>query len=123
MSYKRSLCTRPDIIASVEILSKKKNCPTTTDWIEAKQITRYIKGTIKYKLRLGNHKVKNGELIGYTDANWAESRTDRKSNSGYIIKYWESVISWACHKQSCVAILSTEVEYISLNEEWQKCRE
>ncbi|KAK2578839.1 hypothetical protein KPH14_012194 [Odynerus spinipes] len=90
-----------------------------TDWNEAKRIVRYLKATIGYKLRLG-YNSKEEQLIGYADANWAESRNDRKSNSGYVFKYWGSTISWTCRKQTCVALSSAEAEYIALSEACQE---
>lgn len=112
--------TRPDIKASVVILSRKLNNPTETNWIEAKRIARYLKYTENYKLKLGHGNRENKRLIGYVDANWAESREDRKSNSGYLFKYCGSTISWASRKQSCVAISSIEAEYIALSDGCQE---
>jgi len=112
--------TRPDIKASVAILSKKLNNPTETDWIEAKRIARYLKYTENYKLKLGNNSQKDKGLIGYADANWAESKADRKSNNGYLFKYCGSTISWACRKQSCVTLSSAEAEYIALSDACQE---
>lgn len=112
--------TRPDIKARVAILSKKLNNPTETDWIEAKRIARYLKYTENYKLKLGNNSQKNKGLIGYADANWTESKADRKSNSGYLFKYYGSTISWACRKQFCVALSSAEAEYIALSDACQE---
>lgn len=112
-------CTRPDIKASVAILSKKLSNPTETDWIEAKRIARYLKHTMNYKLKLGNNQEEKG-LIGYADANWAESKADRKSNSGYLFKHYGSTISWACRKQTCVALSSAEAEYIALSDGCQE---
>ena len=107
--------SRPDIAASVTILSQYNRSPTKADWNEAKRIARYLKGTSDYELRLGE---KNGVpgLIGYADADWAENRSDRKSNSGYIFRFYGSPISWACRKQTCVADSSTHAEYIALAE-------
>ena len=109
--------TRPDISASESILSQHNVGATKSDWNEAKRIVLYIKGRIKLKLKLGNSKNSNEELlIGYVDADWAENRKDRKYNNGYLLKFQGAVISWASRKQDCVALLSTEAEYIALAE-------
>ena len=55
-------------------------------------------------------------LTGYADANWAECRIDRKSNSGYIFLLNGGAISWACKKQTCVSLSTTEAEFIALSE-------
>ncbi|XP_071572361.1 uncharacterized protein [Temnothorax nylanderi] len=115
-----AVSTRSDIAASVAILSRKLNNPTETDWLEAKRVARYLKSTANYKLKLRSNIKNKSNLTGYVDANWAESRTNRKSNSGYIFKYHGAAISWACRKQSCVALSSTEAEYIALSDGGQK---
>ncbi|KAK2577550.1 hypothetical protein KPH14_012917, partial [Odynerus spinipes] len=115
-----AISTRPDITASVTILSRKMQNPTETDWKEAKRVARYLKGTMNYVLKLGNTKNCNEELVGYADADWGEDKKDRKSNSGYVFQYYGSSISWACRKQTCVALSSAEAEYISISEACQE---
>lgn len=110
-----SINTRPDIAASVSILAQMSSKPTEYDWNEAKKIIRYLKGTSSMQLRLESKDYDN-QLIGYADANWAESRIDRKSNSGYVFKLFGGAISWRSKKQECVALSSTEAEVISLTE-------
>lgn len=114
-----SVNSRPDISASVSILSRKVNSPTKTDWNELMRVLRYLKGTGNLKLRLSNNRI-NEELIGYSDADWAEDRIDRKSNSGFIFKFNGGTISWACRKQQCVAMSSCESEFIALCEASQE---
>lgn len=90
-----SVFTRPDITASIAILSRKLQKPSQVDWVEAKRVLRYLKGTINHKLKLGNSNEENNELLGYADANWAQDISDRKSNSGYIFKLHGSTIGRA----------------------------
>jgi len=97
------------------------NCPIELDWLEAKRIVRYLKGTKDLNLRLGSTKKEEKNiLVGYSDANWAQDVEDRKSNSGYLFKFNGGTISWVCRKQSCVALSSTEAEYIALAEACQE---
>lgn len=56
----------------------------------------------------------------YVDADYAGDCRDRKSNSGYIIKYGGGVIAWGSRKQTSVALSSTEAEFISLAEGCQE---
>lgn len=106
--------SRPDISASVSILSQKVSKPTVTDLTEVKRVIRYLKGTRDLKLHLGGgDKV---ELLAYSDANWGEDREDRKSNSGYAISLNGGLISWCCRKQNVIAQSSCEAEYVALNE-------
>ena len=111
--------TRPDITASFAILSQHNKQLTSADWTETKRVGRCLKGTKDYELILGQQK-KEEELIGYADADWAENREDRRSNSGYVFRYLNATISWGCRKQTCVALSSTEAEYVALAEACQE---
>lgn len=111
--------TRPDIAASVSILSQKMSCPTKLDLNEVKRVCRYLKGTRRMKLKVSDSGSEL-KLTAFSDANWAENRIDRKSNSGYICMMGEGTISWCCRKQSCVSLSSTEAEYIALAETCQE---
>jgi hypothetical protein len=116
-----SVNSRPDISASVSILAQKVCGPTKQDWEELKRILRYLKGTVNLKLKLSDLKGKDHEEIcGWADANWAENHRDKKSNSGYVFKICGGTVSWCCRKQDCVALSSTEAEFIALSEACQE---
>ena len=72
------------------------------------------------KLKLSCKEKSYKELHGYSDANWAENRKDRKSNSGFICLLNGGTVSWACRKQDCVSLSSTEAEYVALAETTQE---
>lgn len=105
--------TRPDIAASVSILAQKVSGPTQNDWLELKRVLRYLKGTKNLKLALSSQ---NEACHAYADANWAEDKRDRKSNTGYIVFVCGGAVSWCSKKQSCVALSSTEAEFMALSE-------
>lgn len=73
-----STFTRLDITASVAILSRRLQKPNQIDWLEAKQILRYLKGTINYKLKLGNLDQKENKLLEYADPDWAQNRIESR---------------------------------------------
>lgn len=52
-------------------------------------------------------------LMGYTDADWAGSTTDKWSTSGCCFSLGSRVVSWFSRKQKMVALSSTKVEYIA----------
>lgn len=108
--------TRPDIAASVSILSQKVESPTKTDLNEVKRVIRYLKGTSHFKLRLNRIDIPNQSLFSYSDANWAEDPSERKSNSGYACIVNGGIVSWSCRRQDLVALSSTESEYVALCE-------
>jgi hypothetical protein len=50
-------------------------------------------------------------LIGYSDADWAGCKIDRKSTSGICQFLGRSLVSWASKKQNLVALSTAEAEY------------
>ena len=107
-------CTRPDLAWSVTKLSQHLADPSQADLTMVKHVFRYIRGTINNKLTF--RKSNDLKLVGYTDADWASSREDRKSTSGYCFMLNNSgpVISWKSKKQPTVALSSCESEYVAL---------
>lgn len=63
--------TRPDIAASVSILSHMVTKPRDTDMNKLKRVIKYFKGTRNQQLKLNFRKGKE-YLEVYSDANWAE---------------------------------------------------
>lgn len=112
--------SRPDISASISILARRVSNPTQYDWNEVKRVIRFLKGTKEIKLKLSSIETNDEICFGYADADWAEDREERKSNSGFIFKVYGGVISWYCKKQTCVALSSTEAEFIALAEACQE---
>jgi hypothetical protein len=53
------------------------------------------------------------DLIGYSDADWAGCKIDRKSTSGTCQFLGRSLVSWASKKQNSVALSTAEAEYIA----------
>lgn len=112
--------TRPDIAASVSILSRQVSKPTETDWLELKRVVRYLLKTVDYKLKLISAEGELLVLTGYCDADWSGDPSDRKSNSGYLFQLGKATICWASRKQTSVSLSSMEAEYMALSE---ACRE
>ncbi|GBM10854.1 Copia protein [Araneus ventricosus] len=52
-------------------------------------------------------------LTAFCDPDWANDKSDRKSISGNVLKLGNSTIQWISTSQNCVALSSTEAEYVS----------
>ena len=91
-----SLSTRPDLSASVGVLSHFMTKPGNEHWSGIKRIFRYIKGTLKYGLMF----EASGDffLTGYSDSDWAGDIETRKSTSGYLFMLGKGSISWSSKK-------------------------
>ena len=56
------------------------------------------------------------KLECFVDADWTGDKNDGKYISGFVFKFGGGLIGWDCHKQKCVALSSTDAEYVSLAE-------
>ena len=108
-------CTRPDICWVVTKLSQHLDNPDDADWVMAKHVLRYIKGTLDHKLF---YTKSDGDLclVGASDSDWGSSKDDRRSTTGYVFMLNPSgpPISWKSKKQATVALSSCEAEYMAL---------
>nr|KYP35216.1 Copia protein [Cajanus cajan] len=106
-------CSRPDIYFGVGLLSRFMEKPKASHFAVARRIMRYIRGTIDYGILLPNAKHQNGgELVGYSDSDWAGDKDGCRSTSGYVFLMGKSPISWSSKLQHVVALSSCEAEYI-----------
>lgn len=107
------VCTRPDIAHAVGKVSRFLSNPGKEHWEAVKWILRYLKGTIKLCLCYGGA---DPILEGYTDADMAGDLDSRKSTSGFIFTFAGGAVSWQSRLQKCVALSTTEAEYIAAAE-------
>ena len=52
-------------------------------------------------------------LDGFTDSDMAGDIDSRKSTSGYLMTFVVGAVSWQSKLQKCVALLTTEAEFIA----------
>lgn len=98
-----TLTTRPDLCAAVNYFSGFQSCYTDDHFNHAKRMLRYIQTTIDQQMVFKKYERAN-ILQGYSDADWAGDRNDRKSVSGYIFKVFGNTVSWCSRKQSTVSL-------------------
>jgi len=106
-----STCTRPDISFAVSVLCRRMQSATTTDLQALKQLIRYMASTATKELALGTTAE---DLVGYSDASYADCPQTRRSNSGYVFQYRGGCVSWRSQLQRTVALSTAEAEYMAL---------
>ncbi|WVZ90051.1 LOW QUALITY PROTEIN: hypothetical protein U9M48_036384 [Paspalum notatum var. saurae] len=103
--------TRPDIQFAVYLCARYQASPRTSHRQAVKRIFRYMKFTPE--LGLWYSSGSSLSLRGFSDADHAGCRIDRKSISGTCQLLGTSLVSWSSLKQASVALSTTEVEYIA----------
>lgn len=96
---------------SVCMCARFQSCPKESHLIAVKRIFRYLHGTLD--LSLFYPKGTSFELVGYTDADYAGCKIDRKSTSGGCQFLGHSLVSWSSRKQNSIALLTAEAEYVA----------
>ncbi|CAH2109166.1 unnamed protein product [Euphydryas editha] len=83
---------------------------------------KYVLRFLKYvystrELKLKYCKSNNADILDcFVDADWAGDIVDRKSTTGFFIRFFGNSISWKSKKQNSVTKSSTFAEYIALSE-------
>jgi hypothetical protein len=106
------LCaSRLDIMLSVCMCARFQADPKEVHLRAVKRIMIYLVYTPKFELWYP--KGSTFDLIGYSDADWAGCKIDRKRTSGTCQFLGRSLVSWASKKQNSVALSAAEAEYIA----------
>ena len=87
------MCTRPNLAYAVSVLSRfvgpgRHGAP---HWAAAQRVLRYLRGTSDLALTLGGPAVP--QLLGFSDASWADCQPDRRSTQGYTFSLGSGSIS------------------------------
>ncbi|MBW0514748.1 hypothetical protein O181_054463 [Austropuccinia psidii MF-1] len=90
--------THPDILFTVNSLSRYATHPTDKHWVALKHLLRYLKGSLDLCLHYFNSEKQRGLSV-----------------SGDLITYHGNPVSWTSKKQSVVAQSTTKAEFISMN--------
>ena len=116
-----AVTTRPDIAYYAMWLGRFSSNPSRFHMLTAKHVLRYLGGTQKLALSLGNSSSLIPDSIrgyiqnvGCSDADWASDSIDRRSVFGYSFFFQGSLISWSAVRQKSIALSSTEAEYYAM---------
>jgi hypothetical protein len=111
MSLLYLTATRPDIQFSVCLCACFQASPRTSHRQAVKRIFRYLPHTPDFGLWYSASS--SLALHGFSYADFAGCRLDRKSTSGTCHFLGSSLVSWCSRKQSSVPQSTTEAEYVA----------
>jgi hypothetical protein len=107
------LCaSRPDITLSVCMCTRFQATPKDCHLRAVKGIMRYL--VLTPILGLWYPKGSHFELLGYSDADYAGCKVDRKSTSGTCQFLGRSLVSWSSKKQNSIALSTAEAGYVTI---------
>ncbi|KAK6128108.1 hypothetical protein DH2020_038139 [Rehmannia glutinosa] len=106
--------SRPNISYSVCVCARYQSCPKESHLKVVKRIIRYINGTTKLGILYSSDI--NTNLAGFSDVDWAGDVDDRKSTTGGCFYLGNNLVSWKLKLQKCMALSTTEAEYIAVME-------
>ena len=95
------VCTRPDIVHAVGVVSKFMSRPRKQHWEAVKWILRYLKGSSDTSLYFTGASLK---LQGYVDVDFAGDIDSRKSTTGFVFTLGGTAISWASNLKKIVTL-------------------
>jgi hypothetical protein len=103
--------TRPDMMFVICLITRYMTRPMEIYLQAAKRALRCLKGTVNYGIHY--KRGGEGELLAFTDSDYAGDMKDRKSTSGYVFLMGSSVVSWCSKKQPIVTLSTTEAEFVA----------
>ncbi|KAK1384246.1 hypothetical protein POM88_021981 [Heracleum sosnowskyi] len=103
--------SRPDIMYATCLCARFQADPREPHLTAVKRIFKYLKGTIT--LDLWYPRESEFKLIGYSDADFAGCKIDRKSTSGSYQFLGDRLVSWYSKKQKSISTSTAEAEYIA----------
>ena len=101
--------TRPDISYVVDQVSLYLSTPWSAHYAVVLRILRYLKGTLFHNLFYSAQSPLI--LRAFSDTDWVEDPTDRRSTTSYCLLLSSSLISWWNKKQTLVAHSNTKAKY------------
>ena len=109
------VCTRPDIAHAVGVLSRFMSNLGKEHWTPVKRVFKYLHGTSDYGLCYqGRTRLERVlDIHGFVDADWAGDLDRRRSTSGYVFSLFGGAANWMSKRQSVVALLTIEAEYMA----------
>ncbi|XP_050896256.1 secreted RxLR effector protein 161-like [Lathyrus oleraceus] len=109
---------RLDITFVVGVCARYQSEPKMSHITQVKRILKYINGTSDYGILYSDNA--NPLLIGYCDANWADTVDDINNTSGGCFFLGNNLISWFRNKKNSVSLSMVEAEYIAAGSKYSQ---
>lgn len=103
--------TRPDLAFVAHKLSQHCHEPYQGHWAGVQRVFRYLRHSKQLGISYGRIK---GDLVGYSDSDFAADGEDRRSTMGYAYILNGGAVTWAARKQQSISTSTTEAEYVAL---------
>jgi len=104
------LCTRPDILFTVNKASRKSKNPSYEGWFNLLKVFRYLKGNKNYGIKFNKDNLKRA----YVDSDYGGDEITRRSTTGIIILIGTGPVGWYSKLQHIVSSSTAESEYYAL---------
>ncbi|RVW51817.1 Retrovirus-related Pol polyprotein from transposon TNT 1-94 [Vitis vinifera] len=99
----------PSTTLKVSVVSQFTSTPTIKHWAALEQILCYLKKAPGLGILYSSQGHTRIEC--FSDADWAGSKFDRRSTTGYCVFFGGNLVAWKSKKQSVVSRSSAESEY------------
>ena len=99
-----------NISFAVSVLTKAFSSPTNAHLQAAYRCFPYLAGTSSYGISLGG--PISGDSLAFSDSDWANFPSTRKSMGGFVIFFGILPVSWSSKRhKGIVALSTTKAEY------------
>ncbi|XP_050888747.1 uncharacterized mitochondrial protein AtMg00810-like [Lathyrus oleraceus] len=106
----RTYVDQDESIMAIDITKYRENLKES-HLTAIKRIMKYLKGTTNVLLWYPKGSI--CDLVGFSDSDYAGSKTDRKITSCTCHILGNALVSRSCKKQVCVALSTVEAECIA----------
>ncbi|GBP87760.1 Retrovirus-related Pol polyprotein from transposon TNT 1-94 [Eumeta japonica] len=103
--------SRPDIMFAVSQVSRYLHSYDDSHWNAVMKILKYLKETKDHGL---NYMSECTDLIGYSDADFANDIETRRSITGYVFLKNGAAVTWSTQRQQTVALSTTKSEFMAV---------
>ena len=118
LSFAKIILTSSQLVVKLVVFCFQNNgqvsqfceSPGSSHWDAVKRILAYLQGTSTFGIRFGGVK---SDLIGFSDSDYAGDVDTRQSTSGFVFMLHGGPVAWSSQRQSCVALSTTEAEFIA----------